>query len=938
MHNRPKQIIIVFLLLFGGIASAQQRYNLNNFDGIKSEGAMPQDMRLSLDELYSLDKQRVRDYNDGKLRNRDRVLKASYQIYRTMLSGRILYGDPITRMVEDIADTLLKDYPTLRNELRFYTIKSPEVNAFATGQGMIFVCTGLVAQVEDEAQLAFIISHEIIHYLNKHSLETISRRKHDSDDIDAETQEMRDFIKYHNRSREMEREADSLGLTMFYLNSPYSKDVTEGVFDVLQYGYLPFDERPFDTTYFNTPYFRLPSDCFMKQVDPITARDDYNDSLSTHPNILKRRQATAAIIGQATGGQRFVTISQKDFEQIQALARFECVRQDLIYAEYTRAFYDCFLLQRLYPDNPWIERSLCQALYGLAKYKTYTNTSRVVGNYKDFEGEVQQCYYLFRHTKRDDLALVAARQLWLSHKHFPNDTVIAQMTDDLFADLAVKYDLKPDFFVANPPAADTSSVDEENLSKYERLKRKKNRQKADNPRAYVFTDLMMSDPAFTTYLNSHLQPLKQSNIVGRADGTPQALKHSNNQLVFSPTYTVVSKKTGELNITKSENNETNLYDLISSAAAKKGIASIDFSDQRLHDITSADQYNEWVELSEWVGEFWQTRGDFDMFFSVQPQMNRIVDKYDASTINMTFVANRENITERVGANALWYAWIMPLTPIAINQMVAHSEATLVYSIQIDAARAKKLSRHTALYDLKDENARIKSALYDHYANIDLDTLAAIPGYLGSRFNFALSPSIGPGTFGISIREGSFSFPRTMAVSLALGLDAEYIVSRKAALHLTAEFTPSSFFPGSKCFPYTTNAYGYQTLYSGSLIDSAQAINNLHFSIAWRSYKNLAPLGYYWDIALDLVHSKTVNPPDILIEKSKTMGGFHFQFGRNHILGEKLLFGYFARYGLLLGGDIFKSEAIGTLSFNPTITNLFRLGINIGLIPCRSARP
>ena len=274
MKTKVSSIVLVFVLLFAGAARSQQVYDLNHFDGIKSEGPVPSDLRLSLEELYSLDKQRVRDYNDGRLRNRDKVLSASFQINRIMSSGRILYGDPITRMVEHIADTLLKDYPTLRKELRFYTLKSPDVNAFATGQGMVFVCTGLVAQVEDEAQLAFIISHEIVHYLRKHSLEEISRRKRDSDDIDAETQEMRDFIKYHNRSREMESEADSLGLTMFYLPSPYAKDVTDGVFDVLQYGYLPFDEQVFDTAYFNTPYYKMKSEYFMNEVDPISARDD----------------------------------------------------------------------------------------------------------------------------------------------------------------------------------------------------------------------------------------------------------------------------------------------------------------------------------------------------------------------------------------------------------------------------------------------------------------------------------------------------------------------------------------------------------------------------------------------------------------------------------------------------------------------------------------
>ena len=217
---------IAFLLLLAATSTgiAQQRYDLDNFTGIKSEGTIPADLRKPLSELYGEDKQRVRDYNDGKLPNRDRVLEASYHINRLMSNGRILYGDPITRMVERIADTLLKDYPELRRELRFYTVKSPAVNAFATGQGMIFVTTGLVAQVENESQLAYVISHEIVHYYRKHNMEVLTRRIKNSDD---EAEQMANFLKYHYRSREMENEADSLGLRLFYIGSAYDKRVTD---------------------------------------------------------------------------------------------------------------------------------------------------------------------------------------------------------------------------------------------------------------------------------------------------------------------------------------------------------------------------------------------------------------------------------------------------------------------------------------------------------------------------------------------------------------------------------------------------------------------------------------------------------------------------------------------------------------------------------------
>lgn len=253
---------------------------------LKSVGEVPADLKKSMSELYEADLQRAETFAGGSVKDKNPLKEASYRVGKMMASGRIVYGDPVSRLASRIADTLLKDYPSLRSELRFYTVKSPEVNAFSTGQGMVFVNAGLMAQVEDEAQLAFVLSHEIIHYFRNHIMEKLVGGKDKKrPDSDKERDDMNEFLRQHSRSREMESEADSLGIVMFYANSPYCKEVTDGVFDVLQYGALPFDDVPFDTTIFNTPYYKL-TGCWLKQVAPISSRDDYDDSRSSHPNIL----------------------------------------------------------------------------------------------------------------------------------------------------------------------------------------------------------------------------------------------------------------------------------------------------------------------------------------------------------------------------------------------------------------------------------------------------------------------------------------------------------------------------------------------------------------------------------------------------------------------------------------------------------------------------
>ncbi|MBQ3950368.1 MAG: hypothetical protein II661_07840, partial [Bacteroidales bacterium] len=391
------------------------------------------------------------------------------------------------------------------------------------------------------------------------------------------------------------------------------------------------------------------------------------------------------------------------------------------------------------------------------------------------------------------------------------------------------------------------------------------------------------------------------------DKTVDKTLKNKNQLVYCPTYYVISKNSGELNILKSNSSETSLYGHIHDAARKAGIGSIDFSDQSLQNISTAERYNEWVDLNEWVGEFWQTKGDFDMMFSVQPQMDRIVDKYDAGTLNMTIVLNRENIAQRTGVNPISYIWFLPVLPMSVNKLVAHSEATLVYSIQINAREGKRLSRHLHTYDLSDENARLRSALYDHFLHVDTDSISRVPGYMGSRLHFAVSPSFGIGNLFPST--GETSFLRELPISIGIAAELEFIVGRSRALHLTAGYNPSSFFDGNH----------------------NHLMNDLGLSLAWRVYKNEGPLGYYWQVGADYQKVVVPEPPDTY-SVGANMFGLNLQFGRNHILSDHFLMGYYVRYGFLFGNDFLKGDDANFAKTQTFLSNIIRLGLTLGLVP------
>lgn len=896
-----KRLLLGLLLAAALPLGAQTRYDLDNYSGLRSEGPVPADLKYSLNELYGMDKQRVRDYNDGKLANRDKVLTASYHINKLMASGRITYGDPITRMVERIADTLLKDYPDLRQQLRFYTVKSPEVNAFATGQGMIFVNTGLVAQVEDEAQLAFVISHEIVHYFRSHSTEMLVRKQSRNRGMDRESAQLRDFLKRHNRSKEMEHEADSLGLALFYMGSDYDKQVTDGVFDVLQYGYLPFDEVPFDTAYFNTPFFQLPHDRFLDELAPITARDDYNDSLSTHPNLLKRRTQTAAQLAHLQGGKRFVTLTESEFEEIRTLARFECVRLDLVYSEFARAFYDCYLLQHQYPDNQFIRRAMGQALYGIAKNKTYTSTSSVIGDFNEMEGEVQQAYYMFRQIKADEISLIAARYLWNTLKRYPDDPQLQAMTEDLFADLGSKHNLHRSFFldaVDTAAAAPDTAASTGKSAKYARIKAKKRQQASHDFRCYAFTDLLQQDSAFRDFLPDALEG-KRLHHAKRSKGRK-------NQFLYSPTYLVVKKNSEEIEYKRSYANEAAMKEKVEAVGKRLGMQTLDFSDQRLTQLDSDEQYNEWVDLNEWVGEFLQTRGSFPMHFYMQPQMDRLADKYDASVINLSVVLNVEAASVR--PLYIFRALILPIMPVSLYQAFSNTEGTMVYSMLVDSDNGKTLAKSEGEVNLADHSATVKSQLYNAYANIDTVQHAdgekikePVPGYLGLRCALTADATFSLGFLDKDERWKPFIASPTF--------DLEYAIRKNSSLVLHYNLKNTG---GEVAHPFTLHTFGF----------------------GYRSYKSnsLAPLGPYLGINVLCSHY-VFEKGTAFDESSQNVFGIQFDMGRHYVLFDRMLIDMGMKYGITFGGSkgVFDGVADHAAG-NALLSNLIMIKLGLGILP------
>ncbi|HNR11896.1 MAG TPA: M48 family metalloprotease [Thermodesulfobacteriota bacterium] len=81
-----------------------------------------------------------------------------------------LYDDQeLQRYVYRIGQALAKNSDRSYLQYHFYVIDSPILNAFALPGGYIYITRGLLAEIENEAQLAGVLGHEIGHVAARHS-------------------------------------------------------------------------------------------------------------------------------------------------------------------------------------------------------------------------------------------------------------------------------------------------------------------------------------------------------------------------------------------------------------------------------------------------------------------------------------------------------------------------------------------------------------------------------------------------------------------------------------------------------------------------------------------------------------------------------------------------------------------------------------------------
>jgi beta-barrel assembly-enhancing protease len=89
---------------------------------------------------------------------------------RARKSGAVLADQALERYLLGVARKLAPQAALARLDVRVRVLESASLTAFVTPDGCVFVSMGMLARLENEAQLAVVLGHELIHAVNRHSI------------------------------------------------------------------------------------------------------------------------------------------------------------------------------------------------------------------------------------------------------------------------------------------------------------------------------------------------------------------------------------------------------------------------------------------------------------------------------------------------------------------------------------------------------------------------------------------------------------------------------------------------------------------------------------------------------------------------------------------------------------------------------------------------
>lgn len=208
-------------------------------------------------------------------------------------SDQLYVSKQATAYLQNVMDRL---YPEFKGKIHVRIYDSTELNAFALPNGSVYFNLGLLARIQNEAQLSAVMAHEAAHFIEKHSYKQRVSAKNSAafalSGIPFSSLAAASSIS--GFSRDLEREAD-----------------TKGYKRLVKAGYDPREAHK----------------VFQRLADEVNALGlDEPYFFSSHPALLERINEFKRLSSNHKGGGR---IGSKSYNRVISPLRIDALRKDI---------------------------------------------------------------------------------------------------------------------------------------------------------------------------------------------------------------------------------------------------------------------------------------------------------------------------------------------------------------------------------------------------------------------------------------------------------------------------------------------------------------------------------------------------------------------------------------------------------------------------------
>lgn len=387
---------------------------MNDYHPIELKGEIPADFLKRIKGAVKLKYQN--DLRLNSLQKRQFNVATEYALRDIFQHGNIYFNDPMTDYVRKVGDHILHQ-ANLTNDITFFVSRYNTPNATTWQDGTVIVNIGLLARLENEAQLAFALAHEISHFMQQHPYLQYGRfAKKQEEKTTNKT-----FVQSLDRTLDYELEADSIAIKLMQ-KANYNYNQGSTVLRIIRNG-ADYESIDF-MSYFSSDKFEIEQKHLCK---PISYRDymegeEVNQKTILSTDIRQRRLIKHLSRLELQPNLRNNILSEHLFDKVKLIAQFELVEQAFRESNFLRSTYEALVLLNKYPDNQYLNIKVCENLYNLNTYSELYIMNRIFFDQKKIENDEYADFCCFiNKMEKGDMRKMVSGFVQKQYQNYPSD-------------------------------------------------------------------------------------------------------------------------------------------------------------------------------------------------------------------------------------------------------------------------------------------------------------------------------------------------------------------------------------------------------------------------------------------------------------------------------------------------------------------------------------